>query len=216
MKHLIAIPVLAVASSAMMNASILFELKNNPQPDEVNILLKSGATGTLVTGTPSGFPSFIVKFTSSQVLVEPSSGQARISASSEETPLTNLTIALDSGTYGDLIINPFIGSCRTCTSGTATITVSAIDNFGNTETPATFAYDIANGNNFLTIVASGGERITSTSIDAPGGFHDLRQPRISGLSTATTVPEPGTYMLLVSSLALMAVGRLRRSRVGAR
>ena len=215
MKHLIAIPVLAIASCGMMNASILFSLGNHPQPDEVNVLLKSGTTGTLVTGAPKGFPGMTVDFTSTQLLAEPASGQARVSADPEGTPLTNLTIALASGDYGDLIMNPFIGGCRQCLGGTATITVNSVDQFGNPEAASTFIYDLANGNNFLTIVASGGERITSTSIDNPGGFNDLRQPRISGLGTAPT-PEPGTYMLLVAGLALMAVGGRRRFRTAPR
>jgi hypothetical protein len=215
MKHLIAIPALAIASCGMMNANIIFTLGNNPQPDEVNILLKSGTTGTLVTGTPSGFPGMTVDFTSTQSLAEPASGQARIARDPEGAPLTNLTIALASGDYGDLIMNPFIGGCRACLGGTTTITVNSVGKFGNPEAATTFSYDLGNGNNFLTIVASGGERITSTSIDNPGGFNDLRQPRISGLSTGT-VPEPGTYMLLVAGLGLIAVGGRRRLRTTAR
>src|SRR5215831_11297118 len=108
MKHLIAIPVLAIASCGMMNASILFSLGNHPQTDEVNVLLKSGTTGTQVTGTPKGFSGMTVDFTSTQLLAEPASGQARVSADPEGTPLTNLSIALASGDYGDLIMNPFI------------------------------------------------------------------------------------------------------------
>src|SRR5690242_4456462 len=60
-------------------ATTIFTLGNNPSGD-VNILLNSGATGTTVQGAPNGFPTLTVNFTSSQVLLEPSSGQARISA----------------------------------------------------------------------------------------------------------------------------------------
>lgn len=212
MKCFIAIPVLAIASCGIMNASIIFTLGNHPQPDEVNILLNSGATGSLITGTPNNFPGLTVNFSSTQTLDEPSSGQAEIKVLGG-APLTNLTIALASGTYGDLIINPFIGGCRACAGGPATITVNSVDSLGNPEAPSIFTYSLANGQNFLTIVATGGERITSTSINNPGGFDDLRQPRISGLGA---VPEPSTYMLLVSGLALVFVGSRRRSSAGTR
>jgi len=215
-RHLRTLLVLVVASCGILNASIIFTLGNHPQPGEANILLNSGGTGTMVTGTPNGFPSFAVNFTSTETLAEPSSGQARITDDVIGVPLTNLMIALALGTYGDLIINPFIGGCATCAGGTATITVNSVDSGGNPEAPSTFTYTIDNGDNFLTIVASGGERITSTSIDNPGGFDDLRQPRISGLGLSTTVPEPGTSVLLLFGLASVAAGCLRRSRADRR
>jgi len=41
----------------------------------------------------------------------------------------------------------------------------------------------------------------STRIDAPGGLHDLRQPRISGATlydhVTSPVPEPATVTMLV-------------------
>lgn len=176
-----------------LNASIIFTPGNNPSGD-VNILLNSGTTGTTVTGSPNGFPTLIVDFSSSQVLSEPSSGQARVAANPEGTPLTNLTISLANGmTYGDLIINPFIGGlCPTCRGGASTITVVARESNGTLEAPVTYtALDVANGNNFLTITTSGGESIVSTTINIPGGFNDLRQPRISG-PFVTSVAEPGS------------------------
>ncbi|HWB87437.1 MAG TPA: PEP-CTERM sorting domain-containing protein [Bryobacteraceae bacterium] len=192
-------------------ASIIFTLGNNPSND-VNILLNSGATGTTVTGSPNGFPGIIVNFTSSQTLLEPSNGQARVVASPEGTPLTNLAISLaDNLTYGDLIINPFIGGqCPDCTGGTSTITVNALNSNGIPEAPAIFTgLNVGNGNNFLTIVASGGESIVSTSISVPGGINDLRQPRISGPFTAP-VPEPASYLLIAFGLAGIALlGRKR-------
>lgn len=198
-------------SPLALNASIIFTPGNNPSND-VNILLNSGATGTLVTGTPNMFPGVTVDFSSTQSLSEPSSGQARVAANPEGTPLTNLTISLANGlTYGDLIINPFIGGqCANCTGGASTITVLAVSSNGTLEAPVTYsALNIGNGNNFLTITTSGGESIVSTTISVPGGINDLRQPRISGPFAA--IPEPATYMLLAGALGLLGVFRARRA-----
>ena len=193
----------ALLSPLALNASIIFTPGNNPSGD-VNILLNSGATGTTVTGTPNGFPGITVDFSSNQSLLEPSSGQARVAANPEGTPLTNLTISLADGlTYGDLIINPFIGGqCPNCTGGASTITVRAVSSNGTPEAPVIFnGLTVGNGNNFLTIVAADGESIVSTTISVAGGINDVRQPRISGPFVA--IPEPGTYLLIGVGLGLL-------------
>ena len=207
----IAVCVFLLLSCAAMNASIIFTLGNNPS-GEVNILLNSGLTGTLVAGSPNALPGVIVNFSSTQTLSEPSSGQARVAASPEGSPLSNLTISLAAGmTFGDLIINPFIGGlCPNCTGGASTITVNAVTSSGTAEPPVVFTgLNVGNGSNFLTIVATGGERIVSATINVPGGFNDLRQPRISGPFVAA-VPEARTYLLFASGLGLIALARLLR------
>lgn len=76
-----------------------------------------------------------------------------------------------------------------------------------------FAYTLANGENFLTIVANPGTAIFSVTINATGGFTDLRQPRISGATAnAENVPEPATMVLFGFGLpgASAAVRKLRR------
>ena len=235
MKRLLLSSIVLIVCCTAMRADIIFTLGNNPQPGEMNILLNSEGTGTLVMGQPNGDPSVIVDFASFQELLETSSGQASVSANPERSPLRNLTISLENGlTYGDLIINPFIGGrCTACTGGASTITVNAVASNGTPEVPFIFTgLNVGNGSNFLTIVASGGESIVSTSIDVPGGFADLRQPRISGPfnpikvvpesgtglnvgngSTFTAVPEPGTFMLFGSGLGTISFGRkLRKTR----
>jgi hypothetical protein len=185
------------------DATVIFTVGNHPQPGDITILLNSGATGMLVTGTPSGQPSFVVDFSSTQSLSEPAAGIARVSGNPEGTPLNDLTISLENGaTYGDLIINPFIGGCSACQGGQAT--VSVLDNLGITHT---FMYTLGIGNNYLTITTADGESIVSTNISG-GSYIALQQPIISELAAAT--PEPGTYAPLMA-LALGGLALLRRS-----
>ena len=178
--------------------SVTFTIGNNPQQNEENILLNSGAQGTTVFGLTNQ-TNLQVRFDSStDILVEPSSGQARVEAL--DGLLNNITISVPNGTFTDLIMNPFFGS------GTATVSVLTSNN-----QTFTFSYTLGNGQNFLTIVASPGTLITSVSISAPGGFTDLRQPRISGAQA--NVPEPATLLLLGGGLlGLAGVGRKFRRR----
>jgi hypothetical protein len=195
------------------HAGIVFTLGNNPQPDEENVLLNTGTTGTTVFGTTNqtGVP---VRFTSTQTLSEPPNGQARIEATSGtgQVGLTNVAISVPGGTYGDLIFNPDITGNIGTPSGT--LHVSATDNFGGV---FPFDYTLGNGNNFLTIRATGGERIASTSLSysLAAGFTDLRQVRISGVTVAA-VPEPSTLVSASLLAGLAGLGCWWRRRRAAR
>jgi hypothetical protein len=162
-----------------------------------------------VSGVPNGVSGVTVNFTSTQLLLEPSSGQARVSAEPEGAPLTNVTISLaGGGTFGDLIINPFIGGqCDLCVvNGAFVVTVHALSSTGVVEPIVIYNGTLGTGNNFLTIVATNGESILSVDVTASGGFNDLRQPRISG--PFATTPEPSALGLL--GLGLASIGGLAR------
>src|ERR1051325_41585 len=168
--------------------SVTFTIGNNPQSDEENILLNSGATGVTVFGLTNQTQLQVAFSSTTDTLVEPSSGQARVEAL--DGLVNNITISIPNGTFQDIILNPFFGS------GTADVTVVTANN----ET-FTFSYSLSNGQNFLTIVADPGTRIFSVTVSAPGGFTDLRQPRISGAAVnETAVPEPASMLLFGSGL----------------
>jgi len=193
----------ALLAPVLCWAGITFELGNNPQPNEENVLLNNGTTGNLVTGTTNQTGA-TVNFTSTQKLTEPSSGQARIEAThpSGQVGLTNIGFSLASGSFEDTIFNPFIGGTIGTPGGAATVTAVANDGI------FTFSYTLGNGNNFLTIFATGGEVLESVSVSYSllAGFTDLRQVRISGV---TSVPENGTTLSLLglSMIGLTFVGR---------
>ncbi len=190
----------AIALCSVITAkadSVTFTIGNNPQSDEENILLNSGTSGAAVFGLTNQ-TQLQVRFSSTtDLLVEPSSGQARVEAA--DGLLNNITISVPGGTFHDIILNPFFGS------GTANVSVV-------TSTNATFpfAYQLSNGQNFLTIVADPGTLIFSVTINAADGFTDLRQPRISGATV--NVPEPASMFLFGIGLLATATGVLKHRR----
>jgi hypothetical protein len=192
------IAVVALSFSTAKADSVTFTVGNNPQQDEENILLNNGLNGITVFGLTNQTQLQVSFSSTTDTLVEPSSGQARVEAL--DGLVNNITISVPNGTFHDLIVNPFFGS------GTADVTVVTANN-----EVFNFSYSLSNGQNFLTIVADPGTRIFSVTISAPGGFTDLRQPRISGAES--NVPEPATMFLFGSGLLGIgaAMRKFRRS-----
>ena len=186
-------------------ANAIFTLGNNPQPNEQNVLLNGGTTGTTVTGTTNGTGTTVF-FTSTQTLTEPSVGQARIEATNgtSQIGLTNVDFNLNGTTFTDAIFNMDITGTIGVSGGTATI--GALTNDGL----FTFQTVLGNGQNFLTVTTSGGEFLQSISISYsdPLGFTDLRQVRISG------IPDGGATATLlgIAFLSLVGVSRFKLAK----
>jgi hypothetical protein len=186
------ITIVCSVTSAKADA-VTFTIGNNPQSDEENILLSNGLSGTTVFGLTNQTNIQVAFSSTTDILVEPSSGQARVEAN--DGVLNNITISIPGGTFHDIILNPFFGT------GTANVSVLTANN-----QTFSFSYQLSNGQNFLTIVADPGTSIVSVTINASGGFTDLRQPRISGAA----VPEPATILLFGSGLLGIATAVRKR------
>lgn len=201
-----AVPVLFCLTSSV-HAGIVFDAGNNPQSNEENILLNTGASGSTIFGQTNTSHTSVQFSSTLDTLTAPANGQARVE--SADGTLNEVTVSVPGSNFQDFIGNAFNGR------GTATITVIANEPAGGTQT-FTFSLNLSNGSNFFTVIAEGGESIASITIDdIDGGFHDLRQPRISGIApdtnpSITPVPEPATATIVFGLAAVVLGARSRR------
>jgi hypothetical protein len=201
---------LALSTVGAAQAGIIFQEGNHPQqPGEENIVFNGAGTvsgpSLTVTGRTNQ-SNTLVAFTSSENLVTPSSGQARIEA--QDGAFRDLGVyLLAGGTFGDLIFNLNTPNGQ---DGVAHITVHTL--FGG---DSTYDLDVSNGQNFLTILASGGDRMTRVDINSNIGMGMINidsgeQFRISDIQESTNVPEPASLSLFAAGL--FGISRLRRKQ----
>jgi len=195
---------LTLGGALTARADIIIAAGNNPQPDE-NVLLNTGLSGNPIFGTTNQ-TGFSVRFSSNEALTAPANGQARIEA--VDGTLTNLTVDIPGATFTSLILN-----IDAAAAGSVNFVVTE-DN--GQQTAGTFALG-ASGENFFTITAINGQRISSVAFTTNVAMtitnvDDVAQIRIGGAQQTTNpVPEPVTMLLFGTGLVGVA-SKVRKRR----
>lgn len=200
-KQLIAIATLAlgVAFVTRADASVTFLPGNNPQPGEENILFGAKETGMTINGA-TNMSNIGIQFASTETLLQNSSGQAQIT-NNDGGNLHDIMVTAPGHTFTDFIVD-----LNKANGSTLKVSVAAND--------GTFldSFTGGNGSNFITILASGGETISSITFSSPDtGWEQFKQPRISGLAAIAT-PEPATWAMMLLGFAGLGYAGFRKTR----
>ena len=178
------------------SASLIISAGNTPGGNNVlfNQVGLIDNANTIQGVLPDGV---IVNFTGTESLSSPSGGQARVAANDGSYIDLSLTVPGHSFTQLVWNLNTFDR-----TPGTVQFTLNGNQVGG--------AFNLGVGQNFFTILATGGSVLTSASFHTTGvELLDTRQVRIGGVSQPdSNVPEPGTF--ISAGLALSALGFYRR------
>ncbi len=208
---------LMMATPALADVEI-FTTPGALQPSE-NVLLNTGATGTVILGTTNQTGTSVL-FTSltctgpttcttvgAEAITAPSNGQARVEA--VDGSLDALMISLAGGqTFLEFEFNVFNGI-----DAVQSLTIFGMSGGVNGEAfQLTWPLD-DNGENYFSGRAFNGQVFTSVQFNASAtGAADVRQIRLGGIGQISPpIPEPSTWAMML--LGFGAVGfSVRRSR----
>ena len=157
-------------------------------------------TGTTVFGNVNNADNTLVQFTSSQTLITPSGGQARIK-SVPDGILNNLTTTIPGSFFDAAVFN-----LDATANGSATINV-----LNQANVLSTFMLPLSgSGQNFFTLTAINGQHISSVSFTSTVGLDDVSQIRIGGVAVPGPIVGAGLPGLIAACMGLLALVRRRR------
>jgi hypothetical protein len=191
-------------------AGAIFTAHNNPQPDEENVVFTNDQKAGSVTGVTTITSDIVDFWSTTDLLVVTAKGKPDVTAA--DGLINDLTIDLADGAgFLDLILNP--SADNQIHSDTTTVTVHLKGGGVNTYQ---YPGNLKNGSNFLTVTTSGGDLISSVTIDSVNGFETLGQVRMSGITASvpqsSSVPEPASMALIGGGLLVLAPLARRKGR----
>jgi len=203
--------VLLVSVASAAHATIIFSATPSGTGNNV-VFNQQPATqsGTTIFGNINDTNNTLVQFTSSQILVTPAQGQARIE-SNPDNILNNLITTIPGFGTTQAIFN-----LDATANGSASILAG--DQFGHL---FNFSLPLSgSGQNFFTLTGTAGELIIGVGISSNVGLGDVSQIRFGATSTLPTgvtfsaVPGPvagaGLPGLIAAGGVLIAWARRRR------
>jgi PEP-CTERM motif len=201
---------LGIASPATAAVTVCGTPSCQPAPSEtVQVTPNSSPVVGTTNQTNTG-----VRFTSStDTLVAPSAGASRVEAA--DGLLNQLTFSLANSftfTAAEFNLSPLPGNNPLTEATTVIISFVGANGVPSSQTIS------GEGQNFINILATGGDRLTSVSFlattPAGAGVNDLRQLRIGGIQApgAPAVPEPATWAMMLVGFGAMGVSMRRRRR----
>jgi hypothetical protein len=186
-------------------ADIIFD--PTPSGTGTNVVFNLQApnqTGPTIFGNLNDAANTLVQFTSTQTLITPAQGQARI----ESVPdgiLNNLTT-----TIPDFFFDAAVFNLDATANGSATINVVNTANV-----TSTFLLPLSgSGQNFFTLTTENGQHISSVSFTSTVGLDEVSQIRFGGVAVPGPIVGAGLPGLIAACAGLLALAR-RRHRLAA-